>query len=242
MSQVQVLTEPTEIDGSPPVENYRAISLWAMLALGLGLLSGIAVFSPLLGFIPLVALAIGGFALRRIAVDSERLSGRWMAVAPFLLAPLFLGWGLSREFSRREQMNRFAREFADEWLRILNQDEVYLAHQLKIPGKQRLDLHLNMEVAYQENETATNDFRMFLDSSPTKEILAAAPNVTFHFEEFINYQHFGFTDTVTMQYVFETPTAGKNRFWISARRTFSNYTGRADWHISDLSSMKPRGA
>lgn len=241
MRPVEAFSEPTEIDGPQPLENYRAISLWAMVALGLGLLSGIAVFSPLLGFIPLAAMAIGGLALWQISADSERLSGRWMAIAPFLLAPLFLGWGLSREFTRRERVYGYAREFADEWLEILNRHETFLAHQLKVANKQRLDLHLNMEVAYQGNETATTELKMFLDSSPAKEILAAAPNVTFHFEEFTHHSHHGFTDAVTMQYTYDTPKSSRTRIWVTAQRSYSNYTGRSDWNISDFSNIKPHG-
>ena len=238
MSQIEALSQPTEIDGQPPVEGYRGISLLAMTALGLGLLSGVVVFSPLLGFIPLAAMAIGGFAIRQISVDSERLSGRWMAVAPFLLAPLFLGWGISREISRREEVYACAREFADDWLDLLNRKETFLAHQLKVPSKQRLDLHLNMEVAYQTNETATSELKTFLESSPTKEILAAAPKARFHFEEFTSHQHHGFTDVVSMQYTYEGPATPKIRFWITTRRTYSNYTGRSDWEITNIARYK----
>lgn len=241
MSQVEVLSEPESIEGSPPIENYRAVSFWAIIALGLGLLSGIFVLTPLLGFIPLAAMAVGGYALRQISVDSERLSGRWMAITPLILAPLFLGWGLSQEFTRRERMYGYAREFADEWLSVLNQKESHLAHQLKLISRQRVDFHSNMEVAYQTNDAALNEYQTFIESSPTKEILAAAPNVSFQFVEFAHHSHHGFTDTVTMQYVYETPAAGKNRFWITAQRIFNNYTGRADWNISEISTARPRG-
>ena len=100
MSPMKAPPEAPADDGPLPIQEYRAVSVWAMAALGLGLLSGISVFSPLLGIVPLVALVIGGYALRQ--VNREGLAGRWMAVAPLVLAPLFLGWGCSREFSRRE--------------------------------------------------------------------------------------------------------------------------------------------
>lgn len=239
MPQVEALSESTEIDGLPPVEGYRALSLWAMAALVLGLLSGIAVFSPLLGIVPLAAIGVGCHALWRISVNSDRLSGRWMAIAPLILAPLFLGWGVSRDFSRRESLYEHAREFTDDWLGILNRKETYLAHQLRVTGKQRLDLHMNMEVAYQGNETASDDFKMFVSQSPIKEILAAAPAVEFRFVDFVSHKHSGFTDTIAMQYVYETASAPKTQIWITAQRTFSVYTGRSDWQITDVSIQKP---
>lgn len=242
MSQIEALPESAAIDGPLPVPEYRAISLWAMLALVLGLLSPVAVLSPILGIVPLVAIAIGCYALRRIHVNSDRLSGRWLAVAPLILAPLFLGWGFSREFSRRERFFTHAREFADDWLSILNRNEPYFAHQLWVQKKHRLDPHMNFEVAYQADESATNQFKMFMGTSPAKEILAAAPNAKFQFEEFLRHRQSGLTDVVTLQYTYDTPTAGKARFWITVKRDFSNYTGRADWQITDFSVQKPRGS
>ena len=239
MPPIEALPEPAEIDGLPPIEGYRAISILAMVALGLGLLSGIAVFSPLLAIVPLVAMAIRGASLWSISANSERLSGRWMAIVPFILGPLFLGWGLSREFSRRESLYDHAREFADDWLAILNRKETYLAHQLKVPSKQRMDLNLNMEVAYKGNEMATNEHRMFLVNSPVKEIVAAAPNNQFQFEEFFSHKHSGFLDTITMQYVLETPHSGKTRFWISVQRSFSIYADKSDWQLVDVSTNRP---
>ena len=241
MPQIEALSESVEIDELPPVEGYRALSLWAMAALALGLLSGIAVFSPILGIFSLAAIGVACYALWRISVNSDRLSGRWMAIVPLILAPFFLGWGVSRDFSRREVLYGHAREFADDWVSILSRKEKYLAHQLKVSSTQRLDLYLNMEVAYQANEAATNDFKTFVDNSPVREILAAAPDIHFHFVEFISHKRSGFNDTIVMQYVYETGSSGKTPVWITAQRTFSIYTGRSNWQIMGITTQKPFG-
>ena len=239
MSPMKAPPEAPADDGPLPIQEYRAVSVWAMAALGLGLLSGISVFSPLLGIVPLVALVIGGYALRQ--VNREGLAGRWMAVAPLVLAPLFLGWGCSREFSRREIFVAHAREFADDCLSILNRNEPYFAHQMMIDKKQRLDPHMNFEVAYQGNERATEEYQRFIANSPFKDILLAAPHVKFQFEDHLLHKHYDdLTDVVTLQYTYQTPGAGKERFWITVRRTYSNYTGQADWRLSDASVTKPR--
>lgn len=242
MTEIETLSPPAVSDGPMPIKEYRALSVWAMVALGLGLLSAVTLVSPLLGFVPLVAMVVGGLALRQIGLDSDRLSGRWMAVVPFILAPLFLGWGFSREFSRRERFFSHAHQFADEWLSILNRNEPYFAHQLRMTARDRLDPHMNFEVAYQRDEKATEAFNMFRESSPIREILAAAPDMKFQFEEFLEHQHTGIVDSVTMQYAMESPTTGKTRIWITVQRTFSNYIGRADWNISEISAQKPRGS
>ena len=241
MTEIDTLPQPALSDGPMPIKEYRALSVWAIVALVLGLFSGVAIAAPLLAVVPLAAMTVGGIALRRIALHSDRLSGRWMAMVPFILAPLFLGWGFSREFSRRERLFTHAREFADEWLSILNRNQPYFAHQLKVQGKNRLDTYTDLVVAYQRDEGAADGLRMFRESSPMKEILAAAPQAKFHFEEFLRHKQDGFNDTVIMQYAYETPASGKSTCWITVKRTYSNYTGRADWHIVEATTTKPHG-
>ncbi|MFN0019750.1 MAG: hypothetical protein ACKVP0_15955 [Pirellulaceae bacterium] len=242
MPQIEALSESVDIDGVPPVEGYRALSLWAMAALALGLLSGIAVFSPLLGIFPLAAIGVASYALWRINVYSDRLAGRWMAIIPLFLAPFFLGWGLSRDFSRREVLYGHAREFADDWVSLLSRKEKYLAHQLKVSSTQRIDLYLNMEVAYQGNEAATSDFKMFVEGSPIREILAAAPDVHFHFVDFHSHKRSGFTDTIVMRYSYDTASSTKTQVWITAQRKYSIYTGRSNWQIMEISTQRPYGS
>jgi hypothetical protein len=241
MSQTETLPKEETIEGPMPIKEYRALSVLAMLALVLGLLSGVAVFAPILSVFALVALAVGSYALWHLHVNSDRLSGRWMAIAPLILAPLFLGWGFSREFSRRELFVGHAREFSDDFLSILNRNEPFFAHQLKVAKKHRLDPQMNFQIAYQGDEHATSEYERFIGSSPCKEIMAAAPNARFHYEEFFRYRHAGLTDGVTLQYTYETPTSGKTPFWVTIKREYSNYTGTADWQIMDVSMVKPRG-
>jgi len=242
MSTTQDLTE-TEmetLDGPMPVKDYRAVSVLGVASLVLGLISGVAVFSPILVVIPLVAAAVGGYSLWHIKANSDRLSGRWMAAVPLVLAPLFAGWGFSREYARREIFLAHAKEFTDDYLEILNRNEPYVAHQLRVQRKHRLDPKTNLQVAYQADETATSQMKMFLESSPSKEIMAAAPNVKFQFEEFVTHRHAGLTDVATLQYTYESPNSEKTRFWINLRRDFNNYTGRADWQIMDVTLNRIR--
>lgn len=240
---IDTVTQPESetIEGPMPIKEYRALSVLAMIAMGLGLLSGISAFAPVLCIFGIVAMAFGGFALWHIHANSDRLAGRWMAAVPLVLAPLFMGWGFSREFSRREIFFRHAREFGDDFLAILNRNEPYIAHQLKVDKKHRLDPHMNFQVAYQGDEMATKEFDRFIGNSPSKEIMAAAPKVKFQFEEFTRYRHAGLTDGVSLQYTYEIPGEGKTRFWMSLKREYSNYIGRADWQLTDITLVKPRG-
>lgn len=223
-----------------PVRDYRALSVLAIVSLILGLLSVVAVASPLLGIVPVVAIVVSGLAARRIALNSDRLSGRWMAIIGLVLAPLFLGWGLSYEFARRERFFSHARQFGDDWLQILNRNEPYVAHQFKVQRKYRMDEHTNLEVAYQRDERGMEEYTTFIGESPVKDILAAAPHTTFHYEECLGHEHTGFVDVVTLQYLCDIPTSGKQRVWLTVQRTYSNFSDRADWHVVGISTSRPR--
>ena len=239
MTQLDTKSRPVFTDVGQPEKGYRAVSALAILSLVVGLLSMVAVASPLFGVVPLVAMVVSGVALRRIALNSDRLSGRWMAVVPLFLAPLFLGWGLSRDFSRRDKVLTHARKFGDDWLQILNRKESYVAHQLKVARKYRMDPHINLEAAYQRDENATREYTMFVGESPVKEILEAAPNARFEFEEALGHTQIGFVDTVTLQYLFESPATGKQRVWLTVRRTYGNFSDRADWTVAGISLTQP---
>ena len=242
MSQTETFTEASEMEGPMPIQDYRAYSALAIVSLVLGLLSFVAIFAPILGFFAVVAIAFGGYTLWHIHNHSERLSGRWMAVTALMLAPLFLGWGFAREISRRELFVSQARKFADDFLSLLNRNEPYFAHQLMVEKKHRLDLHTNFQVAYQANETASTEFQRTIGGSPTKEILAASPNVTFQFEEHLNHKHIGIKDEVTLLYAYRTPGMEKVRFWVRVKRDYSNYTGTVDWQVLGITNVRPSGA
>jgi hypothetical protein len=242
MTPLETQLEPAAIDGSMSVQGYRALSILAMVSLGLGLLSAVAIASPILGIVPLVAIVVSGVALRRIALDSERLSGRWMAMVSLVLASLFMGWGLSRDFSRRERFFTHARKFADDFLEVLNRRAGYAAHQLKVQRKYRMDPNINLDAAYQQDENASREYEAFVGESPVKEILEASPNARFEFVGFLRHTPSGFVDTVFLQYSYQTPTEGRRPFWIKVRRTYSNLSDRADWNIEDVSIRRPAGA
>ncbi len=68
---------------------YQAISLTAVLALFLGLLSPLAFLSPVLLITPLIALAVASKALSEIGAPNSGLSGARFARAGLVLAILF---------------------------------------------------------------------------------------------------------------------------------------------------------
>jgi len=240
MSQLETQSRPVLVESGQPEQGYRAVSILAIVSLILGLLSMVTLVSPLLGFVAIAAIVVSCVALRRIAVNSDRLSGRTFAAVGVILPCLFLGWGLTKDFSRRDKVFGYARKFGDDWLQILKRRESYVAHQLKVVQKYRMDPQTNLEVAYQRDESATQEYKLFVGESPVKEILAAAPNVDFEFEEYFRHTQTGATDNVILQYRYITPSESK-QFWLTVRRNYSSISDRADWNVVGVTVMRPYG-
>jgi hypothetical protein len=79
----------------PAAEQYRVISSLAVVSFVVGLLSALALFDWMLGFIPMIGIGCGALALLRIRSRPEELTGEAVALVGTLLSTLFLtvAWG-----------------------------------------------------------------------------------------------------------------------------------------------------
>jgi hypothetical protein len=76
---------------------YRSLSALAVVAFLLGILSLLALLSPILWVVPLCAVAVGAIALRAIYQDSQK-SGERLAKIGLLLALTVGLWAVSYHF------------------------------------------------------------------------------------------------------------------------------------------------
>ena len=103
--QQSFMTENDHIDG------YRQLSRLAVLSIPLGLLSAVSLISPLLWFVPMVAVAFALGGLWQISRSNES-SGRHLALTGLGLAILFGTWGMTWTVSHRMVITRQARAHA----------------------------------------------------------------------------------------------------------------------------------
>ena len=116
----------TEVDSG---DGYRRLSRLAIWSIPLGFASALALISPLLWFVPVVAVvfALGGlWAISR----ADDTTGRRLALVGLATAVLFGTWGMSWTISRHVRLNRHAREYASEWFVMMQNQEYMKAHQL----------------------------------------------------------------------------------------------------------------
>ncbi len=156
MSDTEALkqtTFSTEIDDG---DGYQRLSRFAIWSIPLGLLSALALVSPLLWFVPVLAIVFALVGLRVIA-GSQETTGRTLALLGLGLAVLFGTWGVSWTTARRARLNRQAREYATEWLSLMQQEQYMEAHQLSLDFYSRLPQGSSLAAHYAPDESDSPD-------------------------------------------------------------------------------------
>jgi len=121
------------------VVRYRTVNLFAVVALGLGLISPIAFAGPVLWPIPIAAVVAALLALRGIAHSEGHQSGRTLAIVGLLLGTFFCAAPPAWEIGRQSILIHRGQVFSDAWIELLKQENGGLeaAHQLTLSPKKR---------------------------------------------------------------------------------------------------------
>lgn len=122
------------------VDEYRAISGWAVAALILGLLAPLALVDVWLSLIPLAGTGVAAVALARIAWLSPALTGRGAALVGLFLSLLCLSAAATDQWIFWRSIHNEARAFANAWFDFLAKDQPQTAHQLTLAPRYRQHL------------------------------------------------------------------------------------------------------
>lgn len=216
-------------DELPLEEEYRPLSVLCVVALLAGLASPLSLAHPLLVVVPLAAAVLALLALRSLATAAQPMTGQRLAVAGLCLAMLFFGWGIAKRLHHRAVVRASAREFAEDWLRVLAAGDRTRAHQLHVAREFRVDPHAPIEQLYETKEDAMSDMGSFFASPAIQKFLAAGSSVEFRFVEVTRQSQNQLADIVVLKYEIK----GEERFpmWITVRRTFRNARHDTDWEL-----------
>lgn len=119
------------------VDEYRAVSGWAVAALMLGLISPAALVDIWLSLVPMLGILVALVALVRIAVHSPALTGRNAALAGLFLSVLSVSAAGADHLVYWRAVDQEGRRFAEAWFGFLAHDELYKAHQLTLTPRKR---------------------------------------------------------------------------------------------------------
>jgi hypothetical protein len=184
------------------LEQYRSISRLALLALGLGLASALVLVNPLLAPIPLLAVAVAVLSLRGIRASSGQMVGRVPAVAGLCLAMFFLGWGISARFSRAWTLESHARQFAEQWLRLVAEGDLQQADQLRVPAASRMGSTVLRKEFYEKNPQAQTELTAFFAKPEMRDFIALGKDVKIHFDSLDGNESSAYVDRLFLRYTF----------------------------------------
>jgi len=189
----------TDHDDSQIAE-YHAVSAAAVWALLLGLLSPLALVDPMLWAVPIVAVAMSIWALRRIARKAPLLTGRKAAIAGLLLAVLFGSAAVADRITFHRLLCAEARQFAEIWFDLLAAGEPEKAFQLTKLPQRRQPLDERLKELYREDHPDHSLLEEFIGRPRVDRLLAFGRNARVRRYETIGVRCFGNHDIVFLLY------------------------------------------
>jgi positive regulator of sigma E activity len=220
-------------DALENVDEYRSLSVGAVVVLVLALFSFVALISPLLWFFPVVAIVVGAAVLGSLARHPEK-SGRGTVVFAMTLAIFFGSWAPARHFSRQWHLYGEARVMADEWLDLICKKRLRAAHQLHLRPVRRLEAGQSIDDYYESNTMAQNGMRMLYENQPLSVIIAQEEDPTFEFVAPITHRHDGREDSMILRYIvhYEADDQPVDLPIDVVVVCQTQPSGRHDWHIA----------
>lgn len=138
---------------------YRTISILALVSLGLGLISPLVFFAPLLLVLPIAGAVLGLLAVRRIATSDSALIGRAAALVGIALSVASISAAITRGELSQYLLSRQARATALEWFALLQQGDAEQAFQLMSTSRQRPSIAPPDAPAEQPAASPLDEFR-----------------------------------------------------------------------------------
>ena len=152
-------------------DSYHSVSMLAVVALVLGLLSPLAFAHELLWAMPIVGAGLAAIAIFRIDRSDGGLIGRKAAVAGLALS-LLCGLGAATHaVTRRLWLTHRARQLSDRFLDLLREGNARPAHRLNTRPQFRYAAETDPEKFYAENPEAAKEYDSFVNREIVKDLL-----------------------------------------------------------------------
>jgi len=214
---------------------YRAVSGLAILGLLAGLLSLLALVTPLLWAMAIVALFVNVAALRRIRANAPALLGRKAALAGLALSVVAFcaapaDWLVYRGLLRRE-----ARQVGVEWFDCLRANQPHKAHQLGVSPTSRDPLDDKLWQSYRPGGEGRAMFEQFLLAPEVRALLALGDKATVRYYDTESQWTEGNNDRVYETFAVTFPDSdGLKTFFVGLllERTVHVPTAHAYWQVN----------
>ncbi len=160
--------------------DYRSIEPWALVGMGLGLLSPLAMLAQVMWLVPLAGVLIDWLALRRIG-QNRASTGRALALTGMALSVFFLAAAMGQLVVTRQLLSRQAREVADQWFAYLREGKPEKAYMLQVIPERRPDLTGDVWPYFRHDNENKGPLRQFVDNPAIRALLDLGPRAQVRF-------------------------------------------------------------
>jgi hypothetical protein len=217
--------EPAFDGHESELEQYRSISVTAIVAAVLGLLSPLAMLHPVLWSIPLAGIAVALTAFRQLKTDGDQLTGRKAALLGLALCLIFGAASTARYFGRGYFVRREAHQLAMEWLGYLQANDRLKAHQWIYDPGMRAPLDDALPAYYERNPDQQKSLADFVAAEPVRSLLALSKDATITPLGVIDHTTEGARDIIIEQFHIVDPQAPTNKdYYLQVALNRTQYT------------------
>ncbi|MHB1036618.1 MAG: hypothetical protein ACYC35_17925 [Pirellulales bacterium] len=213
---------------------YRPVSGWALVGLGLGLFSPLALFGPRLWPIPVAAGAVSVAALVRILRSPAKPLGRKAALVGLGLALVFGTASAAWTFSYQWRIRIEARRVALQWFEHLARNEPERAHPLILsPAEERSPPDRPWEV-YRRDPRLADEMRKFVADPLVHTLLALGDRARVRYYETDEQETQGAKEVLGQVYTVSYEENGRTKTFFAhllLHRTVHPTTGRPEWQV-----------
>jgi|YNPNPStandDraft_1061719.scaffolds.fasta_scaffold00322_25 hypothetical protein len=226
----------------PEAAAYRPLSVAAVLALLLGLVSFTALLTPMLWAVAFAGVIVSVVAWVRIHRFEPPLTGRTAALLGLILSLFTAAAAPTQWYVRRALLVQEAQQFVQLFFDYLKENQPHKAHQLSMAARQRSPIDENLWAKYAPETNARKDLEAFLERKEVRAILILSkdPRTTIRLFDIEGVWREDDEDRVALSYAvtyFDSDNKKRTFFVnVSANRYSMKMQGVSDWYISNISS------
>ena len=230
-------TRPVFSDSEPLDEvvtrPFRPSSIVALL---LGGISFAAIFSPRLLLLPVVAIAVGLFALRPVRRGGVKPTGRGVAGVGIALALFFGSWSFAYFETRRAELTATTVPFALNWLDMIGRGGKEAAFELTKHVGNRLMADVSpKEFYHRAGAREFVEFDAFQTGTVVSAISNAATKPKWKFVRTSGIHPYGNEEFVVLVFEDTTGTLAPIQVVLSRQFTYTDgeidYAGPRQWYV-----------
>ncbi len=168
-------------DLPPDAVEYRPLSLLAVVTVLFGLISILSFLTPVLWFLALPPILLGALTLRVLAKHPEKV-GRKGVLAAIGIAIFFGLLGPAHHYSHQWWVVRNGRQFADQWLEMVQKGELDQAYQLHLVRSKRIKSDMTFKRFFTDFPDLKPERQAFFAIEPIKTIVAHREDLSLEYQ------------------------------------------------------------